>query len=31
MEDITMIFEGGLCNIKDGKGKLVEALGIEDG
>jgi len=26
-----MIFEGGLCNIKDGKEKLVKALGIEDG
>ena len=31
MEDITMIFKGILCNIKDGKGKLVKALGIKDG
>jgi len=26
-----MIFKGILYNIKDGKGKLVEKLGIEDG
>jgi len=26
-----MIFEDGLYNIKDGKGKLVKALGIENG
>jgi len=26
-----MTFKGGLYNIKDGKGKLVKALGIEDG
>ena len=31
MEDITIIFKGGLCNIKDGKGKIVKALGIKDG
>jgi len=31
MEDMTMIFKGGLYNIKDGEGKLVKALGIEDG
>ena len=30
IEDITMTFKGILCNIKDGKGKLVKALGIED-
>ena len=30
MEDITIIFKGILYNIKDGKGKLVKALGIED-
>jgi len=27
---MTIIFKGGLCNIKDGKGKLVKALGIEN-
>jgi len=31
MEDITMIFKGRLCFIKDGKGKVVKVLGIEDG
>ena len=31
MEDITIIFKGGLYIIKDGEGKLVEELGIEDG
>ena len=30
MEDMTIIFKGGLYNIKDGKGKLVKELGIED-
>ena len=30
MEDITIIFKGILYNIKDAKGKLVKALGIED-
>ena len=30
MEDITIIFKGILCNIKDGEGKLVKELGIED-
>jgi len=25
-----MTFKGGLYNIKDGKGKLVKALGIKD-
>jgi hypothetical protein len=30
MEDITITFKGGLCNIIDGEGKLVEELGIED-
>ena len=29
-EDITIIFKGRLCNIKDSKGKLVKALGIEN-
>jgi len=27
---MTIIFKGILYNIKDGKGKLVKALGIED-
>jgi len=27
---MTMTFKGGLYNIKDGEGKLVKALGIED-
>ena len=31
MEDITITFKGILCNITDSKGKLVKALGIEDG
>ena len=31
MEDITIIFKGILYIIKDGKGKLVKELGIEDG
>ena len=31
MEDMTMTFEGILCNIKDSEGKLVEELGTEDG
>ena len=30
MEDITMTFKGRLCNIKDGKEKLVKVLGIEN-
>jgi len=30
MEDMTIIFKGILYNIKDGKGKLVKELGIED-
>ena len=30
-EDMTMTFKGRLCNIKDGKRKLVKALGIENG
>ena len=29
-EDMTMIFKGILCIIKNGEGKLVEELGIED-
>ena len=29
-EDITITFKGILCNIKDGKGKLVKKLGTED-
>ena len=29
-EDITIIFKSGLYIIKDGKGKLVKELGIED-
>ena len=31
MEDITIIFKGILCNITDSKGKLVKALGTENG
>ena len=30
-KDITIIFKGRLCNIKNGKGKLVKALGIKNG
>jgi len=30
IEDITIIFTGILCNIKDSKEKLVKELGIED-
>ncbi|OCL04532.1 hypothetical protein AOQ84DRAFT_115850 [Glonium stellatum] len=30
-EDMTMTFEGRSCNIEDGEGKLVKALGTEDG
>jgi len=30
MEDMTMIFKGGLYNIIDGEGKLVKDLGIEN-
>ena len=30
MEDITIIFKGILCIIKDGKGKLVKELGIKN-
>jgi len=26
-----MTFKGGLCLIKDGKGKVVKVLGIENG
>ena len=28
IEDITIIFKGRLCNIKNSKGKLVKELGI---
>jgi len=31
MEDITITFKGGLCNIIDSKGKLVEDLNIKNG
>jgi len=31
MEDITMIFEGRLCNILDSEEKVVNKLGIKDG
>ena len=31
IEDITIIFKGILCIIKDGKGKLVKELDIKDG
>jgi len=31
IEDITITFKGRLCNIKDGEGKLVKVLGIENG
>ena len=31
MEDMTIIFKGILCNIKDSEGKLVEELGIKNG
>jgi len=27
---MTITFKGRLCNIKDGKGKVVKELGIED-
>ena len=30
IEDITIIFKGGLYLIKDGEGKVVKILGIED-
>ena len=30
MEDMTITFKGGLCLIKDSKGKVVKVLGIED-
>ena len=30
-EDMTMTFEGRSCLIKDGEGKVVEALGTENG
>jgi len=30
MEDMIITFKGGLYNIKDGKEKLVKALGIEN-
>ena len=31
IEDMTMTFKSILYNIKDGEGKLVKELGIEDG
>jgi len=31
MEDITIIFKGRLCFIKDGKRKVVKILGIKNG